>query len=181
MTWMMWMALAWGQQVEMPSGSMAPTLCAGQTVAYEQGPATRGAVVVFPYPRAPERTFVKRVIGTAGDTVAFRDGVPVVDGTPIAREPVGKGEIRDDLYTREVELLVETVGGARWTIAESTGAHSPLANTEPVVVPEGMVYVVGDNRDRSEDSRRWGFVPVDTILGIAKIEEGTPPCVTRTP
>lgn len=125
--------------VEGPS--MRPTLVNGERLVvnkfiYRFKSPERGEVLVFRYPRDPNRDFIKRVIGVAGDTVEIKDGRVLLNGQ-LLNEP----------------YILERIKGSY-----------PVAT-----VPEGHVYVMGDNRNNSEDSRfkDVGFVPLELIKGKA--------------
>ncbi|MCB9699114.1 MAG: signal peptidase I [Alphaproteobacteria bacterium] len=176
---LLWM-LACSSTYEAKSASMAPAICVGQRIQYGTGPIERGSVVLFPYPRAPEVQYIKRVIGFAGDTIEVRDNVLMVKGKAIERADDGTGEILDaNQRSMKVTLHTEALDGKSWTIAKSEGLASPLSTMPEVTVPEGKVFVMGDNRDFSEDSRRWGFVDVASITGLVTLPDGPSPCLKR--
>ncbi len=100
------------------------------------GSPQTGDVVVFPFPQDPTRDFIKRVIGTPGQTIEIRDGLLYLDGVPLAEDYIAE-PLRDDLA--------------------------------PTVVPEGTVFVLGDNRNRSYDSQEWGMLDQSTIIGRADV------------
>ena len=149
------------QAFKIPSGSMEPTLLIGdhllvnkfiygiklpfveQKVLVYKEPQ-REDIIVFIFPKDKSKDFIKRVVGVSGDTVEIRQKKIYIN-TKLWDEPYGV--YRDS----EVTALV------------------PRDNFGPVVIPPGHVMVMGDNRDRSYDSRFWGFVPVDQIKGKALI------------
>jgi signal peptidase I len=107
----------------------------------------RGDVVVFKYPEDPERDFIKRVIGLPGDRVEVRQKRVLVNDTPLQEPyahyvdgPPGTGPLRSD------------------DVREAYG---------PVTVPDGQYFMMGDNRDNSQDSRFWGYLPQHYIKGQA--------------
>jgi signal peptidase I len=108
--------------------------------------AQRGDIVVFKYPEDPKRDFIKRVIGVGGDVVMAKDKNVYVNGRRLV-EP----------YTQHVDEEIKP------------GQFDKRDNFGPVVVPAGAVFVMGDNRDQSYDSRFWGFVPDSEIKGKAVI------------
>jgi signal peptidase I len=104
----------------------------------------RGDVVVFEYPRDVSKDYIKRVIGMEGDQVQVRDGKVFVNG---------------------VELDEEYMHG-KPTSCESP---NPCANGTVVTVSKGTIFVMGDNRDNSSDSREWGALPLDRVIGKAAV------------
>jgi signal peptidase I len=137
------------QAYRIPSTSMEDTLQAGDFVlvnkmAYrgEKVPQV-GDVIVFQYPLNPDRDFVKRVIATAGQEVALRNKRLFVDGHEVPLPEGGKNIARDTV----------------------SSLFSNRDNFGPVVVPQANYFVLGDNRDDSEDSRFWGTVPDDHVKG----------------
>ncbi len=149
------------QAFKIPSGSMEPTLLIGdhllvnkfiygiklplidQKVLVYKEPQ-REDIIVFIFPKDKTKDFIKRVVGVAGDTIEIHQKKIYINGKLWQDE---HGVYRDS----EVTSLV------------------PRDNFGPVVVPPGHVMVMGDNRDRSYDSRFWGFVPIDQIKGKALI------------
>jgi signal peptidase I len=97
----------------------------------------RGDIVIFRYPRNPEETFLKRVTATGGDRLEIRDSILYVNSVPV-REPYA---------------------------VHHAPAHSPQESWGPTIGPAGELFVMGDNRDNSSDSRDWGFVPVQNVIG----------------
>jgi signal peptidase I len=107
----------------------------------------RGDVVVFKYPKEPERDFIKRVIGLPGDRVELRRKTVYINGQPLV-EP----------YVRFVDAPAPEGQVSPGDLRETYG---------PVTVPDDQYFVMGDNRDRSEDSRYWGFLPRSYVKGQA--------------
>lgn len=168
---------------KIPSGSMIPTLLVGDylfvnKVAYGyrvpftrdrilmgEGPK-RGEIAVFEYPRDPAKDYIKRIIGLPGDRVVYRDKRLYVNGKLVANRDEGPYP-----YYNEEEQLVES---RRFSEQLGEGAHSILLrafiNTDQVtdeVIPPGHYFVMGDNRDNSNDSRFWGLVPEFRLVGRA--------------
>ncbi|MCU0250722.1 MAG: signal peptidase I [Vicinamibacterales bacterium] len=154
------------QAFKIPTGSMEPNLLVGDHLLVNKFvfaptlssveravlPVTdirRGDIVVFKYPEDPERDFIKRVIGLPGETIELRDHQIHVNGRAI-EEP----------YAHYLPRPSSARGGelASDDVRERYG---------PVVVPAGSVFVMGDNRDNSQDSRYWGFLPKENIKGKA--------------
>ncbi len=151
------------QAYKIPSGSMIPTLLIGDHILVNKmvygirNPFTREVwfngrlpkrqeIVVFIYPQNRKLDFIKRVIGLPGDVVEIRNKQVYVNGKPL-REP----------YVRhsDPKILPREL--------------SPRDNFGPVKVPPGYIFVMGDNRDESYDSRFWGFVPLKDVKGKAFI------------
>jgi signal peptidase I len=163
----------------IPSGSMMPTLLEGDFILvnkYEygirlpvlnrkviaNGEPRRGDIVVFRYPEDPSVPFIKRVVGVPGDHVTYRDQTLYLNGEPVPVEDEGigfAGPLRAPALQR-----IENLGGRRHRILVDPRAAGPGADT---VVPQGHYFVLGDNRDNSRDSRYWGFVPDEYLIGRA--------------
>lgn len=150
------------QAFKIPSGSMEPTLLIGDHILVNKFlygvkiPFTRKTmipvsepkrddVVVFIYPVDTTKDFIKRVIALPGETLEIRDSKIFINGSPY-----------QDKYGR----YVDTAGKGN----PSAGFHYG-----PTVIPENHIFVMGDNRDHSYDSRFWGFVPVQSVKGKAFI------------
>jgi signal peptidase I len=147
------------------------------------GDPKRGDVIVFRYPVNPSQDFIKRVIGLPGDEVVYRDKQLTVNGIPWPQTPDGNYGYLEGLMYVTTERLTENNGQREYTIAVNPGAQAvyPLnvrafPGKENCVyndrgftckVPAGQYLMMGDNRDNSDDSRYWGFVPDDHIRGKA--------------
>jgi len=156
------------QAFKIPSGSMLPTLqigdhllvnkfiyglripLIGKRVLEFREPA-RGDVIVFIYPEDRTKDFIKRVVGTPGDRVEVRDKVVYINGERI-----------DDPHAFHDPPGTQGLGNAQ-------AFRNPRDNFGPYVVPPHKVFVMGDNRDHSHDSRFWGPVDFNDILGKAFI------------
>jgi signal peptidase I len=151
------------QAFKIPTGSMENNLLIGDHLLVNKmvfAPAptpverallpltdiARGDVVVFKYPEEPERDFIKRVIGLPGETIELRERRVYVDGRPL-----------DEPY---VLLLPELPG-------EDAGGDDVRVRYGPVEVPADHYFMMGDNRDNSQDSRYWGFLPRRYVKGRA--------------
>lgn len=174
----------------IPSNSMMPTLLTGDFIlvnkfAYglrlpvlnrkvvEIGEPRRGDVVVFKYPRDPKTDFIKRVIGLPGDEIAYQDKTVLVNGKPMGQVSggtyTGVGSGAEMTGARE---SLESLDGVEHRILTRPEAPNlppgcPQLALAPVQVPPGHYFVMGDNRDGSNDSRCWGFVPESNLVGKA--------------
>ncbi len=148
------------QAFDIPSGSMEPTLLAGDYILvnkfiygmripyvnariFSYKEPKRGDVIVFIYPKDPSKDYIKRVIGLPGETVQITEGKVYVDNTLIP-DPWGYFDKK-----------------------EPPGFIAAVENFGPVVVAKDCLFVMGDNRNNSEDSRFWGALPLDDVLGKA--------------
>jgi signal peptidase I len=169
---------------KIPSGSMIPTLLIGDFIVVNKvayglrlpvlnrkflsiGDPERGDVVVFRYPVDPRVNFIKRTVGLPGDTITYRDKRLFINGEPLSTVSRGRyasSDIKCDTPRADAVRLQETLGNATHDILihENSGSRN-----QQWVVPEGHYFVMGDNRDRSNDSREWGFVPESHLMGRA--------------
>jgi signal peptidase I len=162
----------------IPTGSMEATLLVGDFLLVNKAvygaeipglgltlPALaepqQGDVIVFNPPHEPHKYYVKRVVGAPGDTVAMRQ-----------KRLYRNGDAVEEPYARHSQDRRDTVHpGMTWqgrhlTAAVRSGRYRPSRdNWGPLVVPEGKLFVLGDNRDNSEDSRYWGFVDRASVRG----------------
>jgi signal peptidase I len=151
---------------------LSPALFGGRVLA---SPARRGDIVVFKLPRDGRTDYVKRVIGLPGDRIQMRDGVVWLNGTPLARQELAPGfEHTDFGYSRPVHRFLETLPDGRSYVTWGYGSDGDVDNTGVYVVPPGHYFVMGDNRDNSEDSRYpeqvgVGYVPAENLVGRADL------------
>ncbi len=148
------------QAFKIPSSSMEPTLLVGDHLLvnkfiygiripfteekiFQYRRPQRGDVIVFPFPRDPSKDFIKRVIGTGGEKVQI---------------------IQSKIYINDT--MIEDSWGHFERIG-SPGYRHAIENFGPVIVPSDSLFVMGDNRNNSEDSRFWGFLRVNTVVGKA--------------
>ena len=128
----------------------------------------RGEVIVFNPPHEPDKNYVKRVVGTPGDTLEMKEKVLYVNGRPL-REPYARhidtrGDAVHPGMTWQRGHLVASPA-ARRSVLGARRYHPSRDTWGPIVVPEASYFVLGDNRDNSEDSRYWGFVDREAIRG----------------
>jgi signal peptidase I len=126
---------------------VGPTASSVEKALLPVGTIKRGDVIVFKYPEEPSRDFIKRVIGLPGETLELRDKKVSINGRPL-----------DEPYVH----FLEPVGDAQEVTSSDLRETYP-----PATVPEGFYFVMGDNRDNSQDSRYWGFLPRSYIKGRA--------------
>jgi len=174
----------------IPSGSMMPTLLVGDFIlvnkfAYglrwpvlnekflELGEPERGDVVVFKYPQNPGVDYIKRVVGVPGDRIGYGNKVLYVNGEPQEQQPggiyqgVGSGA-RESGSLQNLERLT----GVEHRVlinprAPDFGMGCQVLQRGEITVPPGAYFVMGDNRDNSNDSRCWGLVPEKNLVGKA--------------
>jgi len=168
---------------KIPSGSMEGTLLVGdfllvnKLVYGAEVPFTgkrlpavrtpaRGDVLVFQWPSDPSKNFVKRLVGVPGDTLSMTEGILFRNGVRL-----------QESYVRHTDPGADPAGDEfRWqrdylvrTAEASTGYHPSRNNWGPLVVPAQHLFVLGDNRDNSLDSRYWGFVPDSLVRGTPMV------------
>jgi len=182
---------------KIPSASMVPTLLVGDLILvnkYHYGirlpvinkkiianhDPERGDVMVFRYPSDPSVDYIKRVVGVPGDTVAYLNKKLFINGQPVPTNALG--EYYDEDSRRYAQMAGEKLGGADhkvlthkevppfvMAIEDFPNKDACSYSSEGVTckVPAGHYFMMGDNRDNSQDSRYWGFVPDRNIVGKA--------------
>ena len=166
----------------IPSGSMIPTLLIGDFILVnkfdygirlpvlnrkilELGNPARGDVVVFRYPLDPSTPFIKRIVGLPGDTVRYIDKSLYINDQRVDSDPEGTYVgVRSAASQTGAAMLKEHLGEVEHNILLTPGAGSPNGEFK---VPAGQYFVLGDNRDNSRDSRYWGYVPDQNLVGRA--------------
>ncbi|MCP1678228.1 signal peptidase I [Kerstersia gyiorum] len=181
----------------IPSGSMLPTLQSGDLILVNKfsygirlpvldkkviplGDPQRGDVVVFRYPVEPQTDYIKRIVGLPGDEVAYINQTLLINGKVVPH--VRDGDYYDPERMAYGARYLETLGERKHDILLNENA---MPNLSPIwrfphfdqcrygregvrcIVPEGNYFVLGDNRDNSLDSRYWGFVPDENLVGRA--------------
>ena len=182
---------------KIPSGSMIPTLVIGDFILVNKftygirlpiinkkvvalNDPARGDVMVFRYPDDPSLDYIKRVIGLPGDKIAYQNKRLFINGTEVPRKQLPDYLHRERIsYSRQ---YLEKVGEAEHAILIDDDAPAALPFIRPFpfrdncnyndegvtcTVPPGHYFMMGDNRDNSADSRVWGFVPEQNIVGRA--------------
>jgi signal peptidase I len=166
----------------IPSASMMPTLLIGDfilvnkftygirlpvinTKIVEMNEPARGDIVVFRYPKDPTVDYIKRVIGLPGDKITYDDKKLTVNGQAVSYKSFGFYQgIGQGVDMTGAEQLLENLTGVEHNILIRHGVSSAEGS---YVVPEGQYFVMGDNRDNSNDGRYWGFVPEENLVGKA--------------
>lgn len=168
------------QAFKIPSGSMKPTLLIGDHILVNKFiygikvPFTdrylvqikrpkRGDIVVFKWPENENKDFIKRVIGIGGDKIAIIDDTLHINGKKIVTQYLEKYRDRD---LTQAKKYLEFLGECKHYILDERTTHE---NRGPWTVPEDSIFVMGDNRDNSHDSRFWGFVSLNKLKGKAII------------
>jgi len=174
----------------IPSGSMMPTLLVGDFILVNKfsyglrlpvvhtefldlGEPERGDVIVFRFPQQESIDYIKRVVGVPGDRIQYRNKTLYVNGEAVPKLPIGRyvGEGSGRGHTGAA-LALETLDGVEHQILINPRSGDMPRGCDilargPVTVPEGHYFVMGDNRDNSNDSRCWGFVPEENLVGKA--------------
>lgn len=168
------------QPYRVPTGSLLPTVQPGDFIAvtqYSYGlrlPVLRtkimpiaepklGDVALFHWPPEFSYIFVKRVVGTPGDHVVYKNKTLFINGKKAEQKVVGSGY--DDHKGKVVEKRIENLNGIQHAIY--IDPDQPSRPPLDIVVPKGHYFMMGDNRDDSDDSRMWGFVPEHNLIGKA--------------
>ena len=166
----------------IPSNSMMPTLLTGDfilvnkfdygirlpvldTKVVDLGAPERGDVVVFRFPEDPSTPFIKRIVGVPGDRIAYYGKTLYVNDESMEQSPIGRyAGVGSGAVMNGASLRLERLSGAGHHILIEPRARSVEGTA---VVPEGHYFVLGDNRDNSRDSRYWGTVPDELLIGKA--------------
>lgn len=164
----------------IPSESMLPTLEVGDyivvnkfsygfrlpvigTKILEMDDPERGDVMVFKFPENPKINFIKRVVALPGDTLKYENKRLYINGEKVEEILMDSSE---NLSSSQARQYIENIDGVEHAIRKRLGASGFNTQTE-WLVPEGHYFVMGDNRDNSNDSRFWGTVPDELVMGKA--------------
>ncbi|BAW80852.1 signal peptidase I [Candidatus Nitrosoglobus terrae] len=165
----------------IPSGSMIPTLMVGDFILVNKfvygfrlpvinkkiinmDEPHRGDVVVFRYPKNPSVDYIKRVVGLPGDRINYVNKTIYINNEPMRQEVTGPYYQEDHSYGYPDELRIEYFGDKDHQVVVNPGIILGEGEYE---VPNGHYFMMGDNRDRSNDSRFWGVVPEENLVGKA--------------
>jgi signal peptidase I len=167
----------------IPSGSLKPTLEIGDFILvnkfhygvrlpvvhkkiFDFDEPQRGDIVVFRWPPDPSLDFIKRIVGVPGDHISYINKTLYINGEKLPQTFVENTTDNDESgYSWKVEKNMEDLLGVKHEIYKAPS--KPSEDFKDIVVPEGMYFAMGDNRDDSADSRYWGFVPEANIVGKA--------------
>ncbi|MBI3555694.1 MAG: signal peptidase I [Deltaproteobacteria bacterium] len=163
-----------GSSFKIPSPSMHPALMLGDRIfvdlgAYLEKEPARGDVIIYRTSRGMNETFMKRVIGLPGDRVAIRSKVVFINGKELVRRKLSAASCQMDragsvnAYGPR-ECFEEQLDGKTYVVVVDSKKET-TSDFKEVLVPEQALFVLGDNRDYSTDSRQWGFVEQDEIRG----------------
>lgn len=172
------------QPYRVPTSSLSPTVMPGDFIAASQfryglrlpllhtkflniGEPQRGDIALFRWPVDPQIIYVKRVIGVPGDHLVYKDKVLTINGVKASQTFIRRTYDYGDSpgYKRMVYQFRENLRGVKHDIfIQPVGGET---DDFDVTVPQGEYFMMGDNRDNSEDSRRWGYVPEANLIGRA--------------
>jgi signal peptidase I len=173
---------------KIPSGSMIPTLAIGDHLLVNKfiyGPRIpftdtrifiwkepkRGEIIVFKYPENEDKNFIKRVVGLPGDKIEIIKGKLFINDQPVPLTGLGvydeKEQVSGSPFYDKPKMFEEDLGAVKHRIMYMRDQSG--YDFGPKLVPKESVFVMGDNRDNSQDSRVWGFVNYSKILGRALI------------
>jgi signal peptidase I len=169
------------QPYRVPTGSLEPTVLPGDFIVVKQfsyglrlpvlntkifgiGEPKRGDIALFRFPKDPSTLYVKRVIGLPGDHIEYKNKILFINGVVATQEKVGLDLDVEHSFAVPVERRSENLLGIKHQIFVN---NEISAQDVVVTVPAGQYFMMGDNRDDSDDSRDWGFVPEANLVGPA--------------
>jgi signal peptidase I len=185
------LAIRWSiaSPYHVPTASMEPTIKVGdrllaykfaynfkvpftEIVLWHLGTPQRGDIIVFKYPKEPDVDYVKRVVGLPGDKIEVINDILFINDKEQVRQP--REDARDflsDIHDNaSIKLLYqENLEGTDHWVMQNQPNYRPFSprNWGPEIIPEKSLFVMGDNRDNSTDSRMWGIVPMENVRGRA--------------
>ncbi|MCC7219785.1 MAG: signal peptidase I [Candidatus Contendobacter sp.] len=178
----------------IPSDSMVPTLLNGDFILvnkfsyglrlpvlnakfFGSGQPARGDVVVFRYPREPSVAYIKRVVGLPGDRLEYRNKQLFINGqpaalTPLPADPARPGYQQFDEQLGQINHRIQLMADGRWPVVDLWQGLELRREPDGTIaweyqVPDGHYFAMGDNRDNSSDSRVWGPLPEENLIGKA--------------
>ncbi len=168
------------QPFRVPTGSLAPTIMPGDFIVANQyiyglrlpvlnvkvfniSAPQRGDIALFRYPENPGTLYVKRVIGVPGDHVVYRNKMLTINGKLMSQKLLGMELDASDIFPSSVQLKEENLDGVVHKIFVKPG-RKEWENID-LTVPPNSYFMMGDNRDNSNDGREWGFVPEENLIG----------------
>lgn len=169
------------QPYKVPTGSLEPTILPGDFILVNQfayglrlpvlnnkivkiGEPKTGDIALFRYPTDPSINFVKRIIGLPGDHVVYKNKQLTINDQAIAQEYLGMDLDQEYNIPFPVTVKQEDLNQVKHKIFVNDQTNSELHDVD-LIVPQGHYFVMGDNRDNSNDSRYWGFVPEENLIG----------------
>lgn len=161
----------WSYGYSKHSIPFSPPIFSGRLFGQEP---RRGDIVVFKLPRDNTTDYIKRLIGLPGDRIQMIDNVLFINGTAVRDVEMSRQDVQNLYGTQQTILLRETLPEGREINIQDWGPGSPADNTPVFEVPAGHYFMIGDNRDNSQDSRYdqaagVGYVPAENLIGKAEI------------
>ena len=165
----------------IPTGSMIPTLMVGDFILVDmfsynftsfwgrQRSFSRGDVIVFRYPKNPSMYYIKRVIGLPNDTLKIKENKLYINGRLVKEIPVDgvEREVLGNEYKKNRAVRFSVQMGKKEYLIQKDNDNYFSSDYDEIKIPEGKYFVMGDNRDFSYDSRFWGLLERENIIGKA--------------
>lgn len=164
---------------KIPSTAMAPTLLSGDYVFVYKLPfglqipwgpkigkiqqVRVGDVLLFSYPKSPKSLFIKRVLAVGGDKVEIKERGIFVNDVLVEGHPLDSMLVSDFKSKENFEFYTESLTNKTYVVSYTKNVTHQ--NFGPIFIPQGEVFMLGDNRDGSDDSRYWGTIPQEQLLG----------------
>ncbi|MBJ93851.1 MAG: signal peptidase I [Rickettsiales bacterium] len=154
-------------RAEVPYTALSVRVPFGGTTIKEWSKPERGEVIVFRFPTDQKVDYIKRVVGVPGDLIEIRDNQLLVNGKTYTRSYQGKVSYQDQhCRFHSASRYLEDDGQVKYPVLLSEGSN-PFEDFGPVRVKDDHLFMMGDNRDNSSDSRAWGQVPIELVKGRA--------------